>query len=215
MEAMNNQRNGIGIELEFPEVCCGNIETQLKRAKDNQEDLGSGILVHGNAKGLSQILENNNLGQDSLSLILNGTPYPARGKTGVSSDAPELLYTHKADNDMDKKFRNYRIEENFGSHGLRGNFWPWITQMYVDCVPFLKPGGKMVILIKDMIRQKEPFLLHKQVIDRILEASGDLEYYGSYIHKHIPSIIFINTYSRRWPDAHIPLYQTGIVLQKK
>jgi hypothetical protein len=86
--------------------------------------------------------------------------------------------------------------------------------MYWDTLPYLRPGGYFVILIKDMIQNKQPYLLHKMVIDRVLEKDS-LEYFGSYVHSHFPKTLHMLTYPKRFPDVKIPLYQTGIVLRKK
>jgi len=34
------------------------------------------------------------------------------------------------------------------------------------------------------------------------------------LHKHIPPTLFMSTYSKRFPEVKIPIYQTGIVLEK-
>jgi hypothetical protein len=53
------------------------------------------------------------------------------------------------------------------------------------------------------------------VIDEILGATDELKYYGSFIHKHIPQTVFMLSYPKQNPSAsQIPLYQTGIVLEK-
>ena len=39
--------------------------------------------------------------------------------------------------------------------------------------------------------------------------------YGTFVHKHLPYTLFMNTYPKQHPDAQqIPLYQTGTVLEK-
>ena len=39
--------------------------------------------------------------------------------------------------------------------------------------------------------------------------------YGTFIHKHLPYTLFMNTYPKTYPEAgQIPLYQTGTVLEK-
>ena len=93
--------------------------------------------------------------------------------------------------------------------------------MYWDTLDYLKPGGFFVILIKDMIQKGQPYLLHKMVVDHVLEVGSldkkhhSLEYYGSYIHSHFPKTLHMLTYPKRFPDRDIPLYQTGIILRKK
>ena len=87
--------------------------------------------------------------------------------------------------------------------------------MYLDCIPHLKKNGKIVIIIKDMVQKKKAWLLHKMLIDRILERTDELKYFGCFMHKHIPTTMFMNTYPKRFPEVKIPLYQAGIVLRKR
>jgi hypothetical protein len=48
-----------------------------------------------------------------------------------------------------------------------------------------------------------------------MENNPEMEHYGFFLHKHIPTTMFINTYTKRFPDIKIPLYQAGIVLRKR
>ena len=50
----------------------------------------------------------------------------------------------------------------------------------------------------------------------IVMQNNPMEYYGSFIHRHLPYTFFMNTYHKQNPDVDIiPYFQTGIVLQKK
>tara|TARA_Y100000310_G_scaffold330015_1_gene400913 strand:+ start:277 stop:1212 length:936 start_codon:yes stop_codon:yes gene_type:complete len=209
VESINNGRNGAGIELEFPDITKANIDYQFER--DHDLPSGKYFFTQGNAKNVSSILRKGNFKDESIQLIINGTPYPTLGS--VSSDAPERK-NFKSDGSigMNKTF-DYSIEDNFGKKKGQ-EYWDLIREMYLGCIPFMKVGGKMVILIKDMIRNKEPYLLHKMIIDEILDSTDKLKYYGTYLHKHIPATLFMSTYSKRFPEVKIPIYQTGIVLEK-
>jgi DNA modification methylase len=200
VEAMNNGRNGIGIELEFPEIAKGNIAFQ-------KQATGKGILIHGNAKLIQKNLFSEGIGYDSLSLIINGTPYPTEGSK--SSDAPERKnLSTKEDHSFD-----YMHQDNFGKKS-GDEYWDFITQMYLDCIPFMKIGGKMVIAVKDLIKNKQPYLLHKEIVDRLLKKTTQLKYVGCVIHLHAPPTLFISTYGKRFKGVKIPKYQTGIILER-
>jgi hypothetical protein len=210
VESINHGRNGIGIELEFPQISLANIKHQYKRLTDPAT--GKNIFEHGDARNLSDILGRNGVKKDQISLVLNGTPYP-RMASGYSSDAPQRTLRIKDGVKTEKTF-NYQNDENFGLQ--KGEeFWDLIRTMYIECIPFMSKGSKMVILIKDMVQGGSPYLLHKMVIDEILKSTDELKYYGSFIHKHIPQTVFMLSYPKQNPKAsQIPLYQTGIVLEK-
>lgn len=210
VEAINNGRNGAGIELEFGDLTQANINHQYNNPVENMGKYK--FWNGGNARDLSKWLPKQGLKEGSLSLVVNGTPYPTIG--GVSSDGYERAFS-KDIPDRETKVRDYQVAENFGAQKLKGNYWPWIVQMYLDSIPFLKKNGKLVIIVKDMVQKKEAWRLHEMVADRILERTKDLRFQGMFLHKHIPSTMFMNTYPKRFPDVKIPLYQTGIVLTKK
>jgi hypothetical protein len=87
--------------------------------------------------------------------------------------------------------------------------------MYSQSIEFLKPGGYFVILIKDMIQNKKPYLLSSMIANEVLENNSDVEYYGLYLHRHIPETMFMRTYPKMYPGVPVPSYQAGIVLRKK
>jgi len=97
---------------------------------------------------------------------------------------------------------------------LKGEvYWNTIIDIYTAAIKKLKPGGKFITLIKDPTQRKQGYLLHKMVADRLLE-SNPVEYYGTFIHRHLPQTLFMNTYPKRYPEVRLPLYQTGTILTK-
>jgi DNA modification methylase len=213
VEAINNGRNGIGIELEFPEISEKNIEFQYNGRLIKPS--GKPIFIHGDARDTKKILEGNGFKENSIQLVLNGTPYPKL--SSYSSDSPQRNLMKDKDGNLTRESaaeRNYKIEKNFGLY--KGEeFWSLISEMYLSCIPFMKKGGKMVILIKDMTQKKKSYLLHKYVVDHLLERTKELRYFGTYIHRHIPYTLHMNTYNQIHPDAdQVPLYQTCVVLEK-
>ena len=193
VEAINHERNGIGIELEFPEVAEANINYQYTQTVNRENPvLGVSKFIHGNAKEIDKLLPRKEVEKDSIQLVINGTPYPTLGS--VSSDAPERKNLAKTENGKIKIVNNttfdYEFKDNFGKK--KGDeYWDLVTNMYLDCIPFMKKGAKLVILIKDMMQNKKPYLLHKMIIDDILLNTDELEYHGMYMHKHIPPTLFM------------------------
>jgi hypothetical protein len=220
VEAINHNRFGIGVEIEFPDITQEAIDAQYKRETPAP---GKYLFRQGDAKHIKTYLKDWGIEKESIQLIINGTPYPTM--SGKSSDAPERTsFTDKVSKEDRVYTRNetfdYKNPDNFGTK-KGSEFWNLIDNMYYDSIEYLKPGGFFVVLIKDMTQKGQPYLLHKMVIDHVLEVGSlvkqhnDMEYYGSYIHPHFPKTLMMNTYPIKYPDRPIPLYQTGIVLRKK
>lgn len=214
VESINHGRNAIGIELEFPHVAQKNIDHQFNKSRLILPT-GKPILIHGDARNTTQILTDNGIQPNSIALVLNGTPYPKL--SSVSSDSPQrnLMKDEKGNLTRESaEERNYKIQENFGLYKGQ-EFSELICNMYLDCIPFMRIGGKMVILIKDMTQNKKSYLLHKYVVDDLLSKTKQLQYTGCFIHKHLPYTLHMNTYNKIHPDSEqVPLYQTGIVLTR-
>ena len=220
VEAVNHNRFGIGVELEYPHITQEAIDAQYSRENPAP---GSYLFRQGNAKHIKDYLQEWEIPKESIQLIINGTPYPKL--SNKSSDAPERTsFTNGVSAEERVYTRNdtfdYQNPDNFGTK-KGSEFWNLIDNMYWDTLDYLKPGGFFVILIKDMIQKGQPYLLHKMVVDHVLEVGSldkkhhSLEYYGSYIHSHFPKTLHMLTYPKRFPDRDIPLYQTGIILRKK
>lgn len=201
VEAINNKRNGAGIELEYPEIAQDSINAQ--------ESTMESILIPGDARNTKKLLIENGFSGECLDLIINGTPYPSNG--ALSSDAPQRQKMGDY-SDRDRTF-NYNHDKNMGL--TRGEEWKTlIRDMYRESIEFLKVGGRFIIIVKDLVRNKAPYNLHKEIIDIVLSENFDMEYEGFFLHKHIPTTMFINTYGKRFPQVKVPLYQTGIILKK-
>ena len=207
VEAILDGKNGIGIELEYPEVGLRNIKEQWRKERVPDRNITSRFR-QGDATKLDEYMAEWGFTELFLDLIINGTPYPKL--SGKSSDAPERKNLQTKE---DKSF-DYLHEDNIGL--TKGDAYSNLVKtMYTKAIRFLKPGGYFVIIIKDLVQNKEPYLLHKEIIDIVLENNLDMEHYGFFLHKHCPTTMFINTYTKRFPGIPIPLYQTGVVLRKK
>ena len=206
VEAINNGANAVGIELEYPDIADKNVDAQYS----DQWNLfqGIGVVIPGNALYTDSLLESRLYTKPWFDLIVNGTPYPTKG--GKSSDAPER------DNFGKEKICTFDYEhpDNIGKAKEGGEWEDLIRTMYNQSLEYLKPGGYFIIIIKDLMRDKKPYLLHKVIADIVLEDNLGLEPHGYFLHKHVPTTMFMNTYPKRYPEIKIPMYQTGIVLKK-
>ena len=206
VEAINAGRNGVGIELEFPQITERSVQVQYERGTAK----GVGTVIQGDARDQIELLEKNGFEGECMDLIITGSPYPVLG--GRQSDSPE-----RPNGDFNKRdFKNVEYEDTRNAGVLKGHkYWDLIEELYVKAITRLKPGGKFVTIIKDPTQQKKPYLLHKYITDIVMQTN-DVEYYGSFIHRHLPYTFFMNTYHKQNPEVKIiPYYQTGIVLQKR
>ena len=186
-EAENNGRKGIGVELEFPET-----------AKYLCE--GRGRIIDANTL---EIDPDSFLEKESIQLLINGTPYPVIGG-GMSSDS------HTARSET--SYGDYRNDNNIGKWKI-DEFKDRIHEMYSKYIPYIKPGGYLIILIKDPCNNKQHFNLHKIITDSILKNNPEMDYDGFFIHRHIPTTFFMNTYEKQ-TGVIPPLHQSCIVLKK-
>lgn len=204
VESINNGRNAIGIELEYPKITAKSIDLQISSGRSK----GEHILIPGNAKDCLSLLQKARVLKKSIDLIINGTPYPVI--QGRQSDAPERNYTKNGKGGRIE----YKDDQSFGV--LKGKeYRDSINNLYSDCLEYLKPGGNFIIIIKDPTHKKKPFLLHKMIIDEVLKNNPFMEYEGCFLHRHLPYTLFMTTYPKRFPEVLIPVFQTGIVLRRK
>jgi len=188
VEAENNNRIGVGIELEFPET--------TKYMTENR-----GTVISGNALTVDP---KTFLEKDSIQLLINGTPYLTFGSQ--SSDAP---FGPKDQ----EQYGDYKHTDNIGKWKEK-YYKKHIHKLYTRYIPYIKEGGYLCIIIKDPTNNKKPYNLHKLIIDNILENNPEMVHYGSFVHRHIPTTFFMNTYEK---INNIPLkvwHQTAIILKK-
>ena len=214
VEAYNHGRHSAGVELEFPKIARTNVDFQ-------KENPGiKTILMQGDARNTTKNLEEMGIERGQLSLVINGTPYPKIN--GKSSDAPErkLLVKKESEDGTQKtgieKERTFDYQNSNNIGLTKGDeYWSLVNSMYSQSIEFLKPGGYFVILIKDMIQKKTPYLLSSMIANEVLKNNEDVEYHGLYLHRHIPETMFMRTYPKMYPGVPVPAYQAGIILKKK
>ena len=137
------------------------------------------------------------------SLIITGTPY------NNNSDAPERkkLGGKNSTFNYNKQLPNLAWLKD-------KEYYETLKEIYNKCINYLKLDGYFCIIIKDTIRNKSPYLLHKHLTEILLET-GKLELEAVYLHKHHPPTLFMSTYNKIWKtNIKVPKYQTIVVLKK-
>lgn len=204
IEAINNGRNALGVELEFCDIARASIELQYQRRTAK----GLGLLMCGNVLNkkddIKAMLMNYNI--EGFNLVVNGPPYPKFGS--VSADAPAIPKNNK-------RISDYCHSENIGSIRYGEKYKNTIKELYKLAFDFLVPGGKFVYIVKDPVQCNKYFPLQENIYEWIKEEFGDrIVLEGVFIHRHIPETYFMHTYRKRYPDVLIPLYQSAFVLTK-
>jgi DNA modification methylase len=186
VEALKLGRRAVGIELEFFPILKANCDIYGNSPYQ---------IIEGDAR-----LKIDEVKDRSIDLIVTGTPY------NNGADAPERKNLRGKDSSFD-----YQDDRNFAWLSDEV-YYKEIMDLYKKCTKKLKKGKYFAIIIKDTIRNKEPYLLHYELASRMEELGLEVE--DVWIHKHFPPTLFISTYRKRFPDVRIPLYQTIVVMKK-
>lgn len=192
VEAVTQGRNVFGIEIQFTDVINANL-------KKNCPEGVRAIIVKDDARNIAPYLT----GPDhmvptdaNVSLIVNNPPYSGdEGQAGIGK--PNYSYKDGLPN-----LAFLREGKEYDEA---------LLTIYQACVDRLKSGGHMVIGVKDMMRNKKPFMLHQQLAHLILRTG--MTFKGAAFLKHHPTTLFINTYEKRY-GIPAPMYQTILVFEK-
>lgn len=205
IESYLKGRNSVGNELEFTKVLDNNIQYIKSKFPG-----GPGIKTSfGDSSEWVKKLK-----KDSFDLVISGPPYPVLGAS-VSSDAPERFLQNKPEEDGPQKLYNYEAEDSIGLLKWGKGYMEGLLSVYNPLISKIKSGGSFITIIKDLMHKGAPFLLHKYIMDAILEANPDLYFEGWYIHQHYPPTMFMSTYPKKFPGIQVPIHQVAIVLKKK
>ena len=190
VEALNHDRNAVGCEIQFIE------ETEKNIALNNPHNRRWKVW-HDDARNIGVHLAEIS---QYFDLIVNNPPYSGDKQTqrGYQDRTPSY----------DVSYNNLA----FLNEGKE--YWIQLAQIYKDCVAYLRTGGRFVISVKDMVRNKKPMLLHKQICEMMGARLKCLEFVGVALLPHYPTTQFMHTYPKRFPDVKIPRYQTICVWQK-
>jgi len=201
VEAITQGRSVAGMEIEFMRVVEANVEKAMVDA-DRAVDAEIG---NGDARNIGEFL--NNLKLKKFSLVVNNPPYSG----DVSMPSPKGKLRGKEHRHLETKFEYNKELPNLAFLKEGQEYWDTMRTIYTECIKRLDTGGHVVIGVKDMMRNREPFLLHKFFCD-LLVGMG-LEFVGTAFLKHYPSTLFLNTYEKFYGVVP-PLYQTIPVFKK-
>jgi len=196
VESITQGRNVAGMEVQYAKILQANI------AKNLPKGIEARIRI-GDARNIGRFLRE--IGK-RFSLIVNNPPYS--GDEHQTSLVPEG-YKHQS-----KKFTYEEGLPNLAFLKENAKYWETMASIYRSSLEYLVPGGHLVIGIKDMVRNKAPFLLHEKFCQMISMQDG-ISFVGTAVLRHYPSTMAMNTYPKRFPDVKIPLYQTINVFKKK
>jgi DNA modification methylase len=189
VEALNHGRNVAGVEIQFIDIIQANIAENNPHGRAYQ-------IWHGDARHLGQMLKEH---RKKFSLIVNNPPYSGDQSQKGMGDHRSYQY--------DEQY------ENLAFLGEGNEYYESIGDIYTNAVKWLKSGGHFVIGIKDMVRDKKPYMLHRH-INEVLDTIPGMTFVGTALLPHYPETLFINTYRKRFPEVKLPVYQTIAVFKK-
>lgn len=191
VEAINHGRNVVGVELEFVNVVKANVEKALG---ENPQQFA--VIASGDARFLGRLLDEIKFNRP-ISLVVNNPPY--------SGDESQKGMKSRESFSYDKEKANLAF--------LREDeeYYETMRVIYAECAARLSSGGHLIIGVKDMVRNKAPYMLHEHLA-RVLTKT--MEYVGMALLPHYPTTLFMNTWPKRFPDVKIPMYQTITVFRK-
>lgn len=201
VEALTQGRSVAGMELEFGDIVEENIRAGLKISPNVRGQMPEAKFARGDARGIEAFLKKTDPSKKkrAFALVVNNPPYSG----DVSMPSPKGKLRGK---EYNKDLPNLA----FLKEGEE--YWETMQKIYSSCVDRLSKGGRFVVGVKDMMRNKQPFLLH-QMFCEIMSEIGGLEFEGTALLKHYPSTLFLNTYEKFYGVVP-PLYQTISVFRK-
>lgn len=200
VEAITQGRSAMGMELEYSAILQQNLEKALNAASPDIR----AVVAKGDARDIAEFLSKVDA---RPTLCVNNPPYsgdesmPSAKKNERGKDFRHLETVYKYDKEL----------PNLAFLKEGAEYWETMEKIYRACVDRLVPGGHFVTGIKDMMRKKAPFLLHKDFCD-LLSRIG-LQHVGTAFLRHSPSTLFMNTYEQFHGSKPI-FYQTVSVFQK-
>ena len=197
VEAKKQNRRPVGIELNFDWARAAAMSCQLHE--------GPHKIIHGDAREWERLI--GTLMLPRFQLMVNNPPYSGDENQVVRTDEDDHI-VERTDNIYDRgDKRNLAfLKEGKSYYKILGDIYNGIGRR------FIKEGGTLVIGVKDMIRNKAPYMLH-QLIANVIDPEI-WKFIGTWILPHYPRTLFMNTYPKRFPDVRIPLYQTIPIWRK-
>lgn len=189
VEALNHGRCVAGMELEFMNVLKANIVAQNPAP-------GTFKVWHGDARSIDKCLKELD---KEFSLIVNNPPY--------SGDESQKGMKVREGFTYDQNLPNLAFMKEGPA------YYETMGMIYKASAGFLKKGGRLVIGVKDQMRQKKPDMLHEKLNDCVMFHVPGMKFEGMATLRHYPTTLFLNTYFRQF-GIHPPYFQTISVFKK-
>ena len=202
VEAMTQGRNAAGMELEYGDI----LEANVRKAKAMAMNGVDAIIAPGDSRKIKEDFLD--VIKKEFTLIVNNPPY----KGDVSHPSPAKEGYGPQFRHLERKFEYKKELPNLAHLKENAEYWRTMEAIYRVCVERLVPGGHFVTGIKDPMKKKEPYLIHKGFCE-ILSKIG-LKFEGTAFLKHHPTTLNLNSYKKKW-GVQNPLYQTISVFKKE
>ena len=202
VEAITQGRSVAGMEIEFYRIVEANVEAAMAGADDSI----SAEIGDGDARNIGEFLDNLNL-KNKFALIVNNPPYSG----DISMPSPKGKLRGKEHRHLETRFDYDKTLPNLAFLKEGQEYWETMRVIYAECVKRLETNGRFVIGVKDMMRDRKPFLLHQNFCE-LLDGLG-LVFEGTAFLNHYPRTLHLNTYEGKF-GAVPPFYQTIVVFKK-
>lgn len=184
VEALDNGRKTIGVELEFPHLAIS--------AFEHMDPTGSNWKLYS-GKAQEELARVHDY---SCQLVNFSNPYPDGGdhSTGVRGS----------------NVQRYKNEESAGLMASNGAYWNLMKDIQDQSCKKLVAGGHAVFVIKDMGKNKKVWELHRMLADLMPDS---MEFVGSTALPHYPASLHMSTYEQFY-GIRPPMEQVVVVFRK-
>jgi DNA modification methylase len=175
----------------------GNIDVVITSPPYGQAQKGRGIAVkgHHNDPKLAQRCYS----QNAFDTIITSPPY--EDVYGASRHGDKIRNNSSQIHDEKKLATTYTTEQNQNNIGnlSKETYYGAMLEVYQQCYDVLKPGGKIIIIVKDYIRNFKRVPLGENT-KKLLEKAG-FQYQTSYWRKLNKLSFWILNYRKKYPHA--------------
>jgi hypothetical protein len=203
VEAITQRRHVAGMELEYGDILVNNIKKALQIHNGIYADKVQAKIGRGDARNIAEFL-----GDMKFQLVVSNPPYSG----DISMPSPKGDLRGKEHRHLETQFKYDKSLPNLAFLKEGEDYWTEMTKIYKACIDRLLPGGYFITGIKDMSRNKEPFLLHQMFCTRL--ADMGLSFVGTAFLRHYPGTLFLNS-CEKIHGFKPPVYQTINVFRKK
>ncbi len=206
VESLVQGRCAAGMELQYREILSANLGLHATATR-------LAVVGFGDARNLGRFLRDADVPRPTL--VVNNPPYSGdeHWTTLKYSSAGDAEVERKSSIGQwsDRKMYDQTLP-NLAFLREGDEYWATMARVYSAAADHLLPGGHFVVGVKDMMRAKAPFMLHRMLCE-LLEGLGGLEFVGTAALRHHPATLQLNTYGKIH-GVEPPKYQTISVFQK-